>query len=289
MLTKERGRFDTVNEARPSRTRRSRRSDEPATEPGNWVVRREPVGAYGAQPAPPPPILPVTSAGQARRTEKDLGRRRYTLGAYAYMASGLAVAAIVAHLTADSSFHHSIVGTLLLTPFVWPLVAAPLGLVMLLALTVDDMDLISAEAIFWVYAVLVGFSVDCIAMVYTGVSVMPVFLAGAITFAAMSLCGFITGRWLSETGSFVVAGLSGAGLVGITSFLLYATATEFALSLTGLIVFVTLAAWDRQRIEEIYRTRSRDNSAHGLAVLGALALYVDASVFPLLLQFKPRA
>jgi len=205
------------------------------------------------------------------------------------MASGLAVAAIVAHLTADSPFHHAIVDTLLLTPFVWPLLAAPLGLVMLLALTVDDMDLISAEAIFWVYAVLVGFSVDCIAMVYTGVSVMPVFLAGAIAFAAMSLCGFITGRWLSETGSFVVAALSSGGLVGVTSLLLYATAAQFALSLIGLVVFVTLAAWDRQRIEEIYRTRSRDNSAHGLAVLGALALYVDASVFPLLLQFKPRA
>jgi FtsH-binding integral membrane protein len=90
-------------------------------------------------------------------------------------------------------------------------------------------------------------------------------------------------------GSFVVAGLAGAGLVGITSLLLHATAAEFALATIGVVLFVGLSALDRQRIEEIYRTRRRDNSAHGLAVLGALALYVDASVFPLLLQFKTRA
>src|SRR5260370_42409996 len=97
------------------------------------------------------------------------------------------------------------------------------------------MDVTDAEATFWVYAVLVGFSVDCIMMVYTGASIAPIFLAGALTFAAMSLCGFIAGRWLSEAGSFFVASISGAGLVSITGLFLFATAAEFALATIGVI------------------------------------------------------
>jgi FtsH-binding integral membrane protein len=209
------------------------------------------------------------------------------LGVYAYMASGFAVTAIVAHLTAQSSFHHAIIETVLLTPFVWPLLVAPLGLTMLLALSIDELGFLAAEVIFWGYALLVGFSVDCVVMVYTGVSIAPVFLAGAVTFATLSFYGGVCGRAPSDALSFLVAGLCSAGVVGIVGFYLSATAMEFALAMSGVALFVALSAWDRQRIEDIYRDRYRDNPVRKLAVLGALALYLDASVFPLLLQLKP--
>ena len=229
---------------------------------------------------------PPSPAGPARGKPSDIGLCRYRARVYAYMACGLALTGAIAHLTADSSFHKAMSEMFLLTPFVWPLLVSPLGLIMLLAAGVEDMNFFAAEIIFWAYAAFIGFAVDCIVMVYVGANVAPGFFTAAITFAAMSVYAHIARIDVSDFGSLAMMGIVGLLLTGIADFYLAISATKFALSAIGAILFVALAAWDAERIEIIYRNGDGSRFTSKTAVAGALALYFDASLFPLVLQFN---
>jgi FtsH-binding integral membrane protein len=278
-------------EVRPPQDGPWRPADRPRVEQGFWLVRRAGPSACDAQNPRSPGSLAIGAAERARQTDFNLGLRRFRLRVYDYMACGLALSGTVAHLTAHSQFHIAIVETALLTPFVWPLLVAPLGLVMLLSVSVEEMSFLAAEATFWAYAALTGFSLGCIMMVYTGVSIAPVFLVVGATFAAMSLYGHATRTDLSKSGAFLVMGLAGVALSGVASLYLALTAAQSALSIMGVILFAVVTAWEAQHeaqhIEGIYDI---DGGKHvKKAVVGALALYLDVTILPLVLQARPGA
>jgi FtsH-binding integral membrane protein len=60
---------------------------------------------------------------------------------------------------------------------------------------------------------------------------------------------------------------------------------KFAVSVIGVLVFVSLTAYDTQRIKEMYLESDTAEIADKKAVLGALALYLDfMNLFMMLLQ-----
>jgi FtsH-binding integral membrane protein len=211
----------------------------------------------------------------------DVGLRNYMLRIYNYMASGLALTGIVAYVFAGSGFYAQVAHT----PLIWLIMLAPLGLVMWLSFGIERMQASTAQALFWVYAGLMGLSMASVFLVFTGESIARVFFITAGTFAAMSLYGYTTQRDLSQFGSFLFMGLIGIVIAGLVNVFLASSALQFAISVIGVIVFTGLTAYDTQQIKEMYFEYDDGQVASKKAVMGALRLYLDfINLFMMLLQ-----
>jgi FtsH-binding integral membrane protein len=230
--------------------------------------------ALGSQPR-------WTTPAAGARVDIDVGLRDYMLRIYNYMASGLALTGIVAYVAAESGFIQQIYRT----PVMWLVILAPLGLVMWLSYGIQRMQASTAQALFWLYAGLMGLSLSTIFLVYTGTSIARVFFITAGTFAAMSLYGYTTRRDLSQFGSFLFMGLIGIIIASLVNLFVHSSALQFAISVIGVIVFVGLTAYDTQQIKEMYYAYDDGQIAGKKAVMGALRLYLDfINLFMMLMQ-----
>jgi FtsH-binding integral membrane protein len=219
--------------------------------------------------------------GALPQVDIDLGLRQYMLSVYNYMASGLALTGIVAYAAAASGFYASIAHT----PLFWVILLAPLGIVFWLSMGIQRMNAGTAQALFWIYAALMGLSLAGIFLVYTGASIARVFFITGGTFAAMSLYGYTTKRDLTQFGSFLIMGLIGIIIASLVNIFIASSALQFAISVIGVLVFVGLTAWDTQRIKEMYVASDDGQVASKKAVMGALQLYLDfINLFVMLLQ-----
>ena len=231
--------------------------------------------ALGSQPRWT--VRPAVGAG----VDIDVGLRDYMLRIYNYMASGLALTGIVAYVAASSGFYVQIAHT----PLFFLVILAPLGLVMWLSYGINRMQASTAQAIFWVYAGLMGLSLGGIFLVYTGASIARVFFITAGTFAAMSLYGYTTQRDLTQFGSFLFMGLIGIIIASLVNLFIASSALQFAISVIGVLVFVGLTAYDTQQIKDMYVAYDDGQVAGKKAVMGALRLYLDfINLFMMLLQ-----
>lgn len=231
-------------------------------------------------------VIPVPA--WRRRTEADPCLRRYMLGVYDYVACGLAVTGLAAYAVTYSGFHAAMMEQTpaFLLPFFWMLLVAPLALVMLLWLSIEEMGFLAAQATVWACAALTGFTFQCISLVYTGASLVPLSFAAAGTFAALSAYGCVTRTDLSSSGHFLGMAAAGVVLAAVVNLLMTSTAAEFAFSIIGVIALVGLTAWDTQRIKEIYLEGNGGGVISKKALVGALALYLHANPVVLALRLE---
>lgn len=216
------------------------------------------------------------------RAEVDEGLRSYMLRVYNYMASGLALTGIVAYLVSQSPEAMRVIFG---TPLYWLVVLAPLGLVFFLSARITRMQASTAQALFWVYAGLMGLSLASIFVVYTGTNIARVFFITAGSFAGLSLYGYTTRRDLSGMASFLMIGLFGLIIASVVNLFLHSTGLQFALSVIGVLVFAGLTAYDTQSIKELYYAGDDASTATRKSVMGALRLYLDfLNLFLMLLQ-----
>ena len=213
----------------------------------------------------------------------DVGLRDYMLRIYNYMASGLALTGIVAYVFAQSGLYAEVART----PLIWLIMLAPLGFMLLFSFGMERIQATTAQALFWVFAAVMGLSLASIFMVFTGASIARVFFITAGTFAAMSLYGYTTKRDLSKFGSFLIMGLIGIIIASLVNLFIQSSALQFVISVIGVIVFVGLTAWDTQRIKETYYeyAYADGQAATKMAIVGALQLYLDfINLFIMLMQ-----
>ncbi|WP_427025223.1 Bax inhibitor-1/YccA family protein [Aureimonas ureilytica] len=231
----------------------------------------------------------------------DQGLRSYMLRVYNLMAIGLVISGITAYglfsmaTTSDPSLavgtYNGILltqlgATIFTTPLRWVLMFAPLALVMFLSFRVDRMSTQAAQATFWAYAALVGFSFSTIFLLYTQESIVQVFFVTAASFGGLSLFGYTTKRDLSAMGSFLIMGLFGLIIAMLVNLFLASSALSFAISAIGVLLFAGLTAWDTQRIKELYWEGDDALVAGRKAIMGALTLYLDfINLFMFLLRF----
>jgi FtsH-binding integral membrane protein len=215
------------------------------------------------------------------RVDIDVGLRDYMLRIYNYMASGLALTGIVAYVFANSSVYDQVAHT----PLIWLIMLAPLGLVMWLSYGINRMQASTAQALFWIFAAVMGLSLASVFKVFTGESVARVFFITAGTFAAMSLYGYTTRRDLSQFGAFLMMGLFGIIIASLVNLFIASSALQFAISVIGVLVFTGLTAWDTQQIKEMYVAYEDGEVAGKKAIMGALRLYLDfINLFMMLMQ-----
>ena len=223
----------------------------------------------------------------------DEGLRSYMLRVYNYMGVALAITGIIAFGTAQLSVVSTGQGLMLTqlgallftTPLKWVVMLAPLGLVILFSVRLHKMSPTSAQAVFWIFAALMGLSLATIFISFTQESIARVFFITAVTFGAMSLYGYTTKRSLAGLGSFLFMGLIGIIIAALVNMFLQSSALQFAISVIGVIVFVGLTAYDTQRIKESYSVHMSGAMATKSAIHGALRLYLDfINLFIMLIQ-----
>jgi len=147
----------------------------------------------------------------------------------------------------------------------------------------------TAKATFFGYAAVMGLSMATIFAVYSKQSIALTFFVTASTFLAMSLWGYTTKRDLTGMGHFMVMGLIGIVIASLANLFMASSALEFAISVGGVVIFTGLTAWDTQKIKQMYAEANGYESNQKLAVMGALALYLDfINLFMFLLRFLGR-
>jgi FtsH-binding integral membrane protein len=230
----------------------------------------------------PTPDKRYMSRAEAQAADIDVGLRQYMLQVYNYMASGIALTGIVAYLTAATpALFNAIFGT----PLQWVVMLAPIGFALFFGMRIQHMKATTAQALFWVFAAVMGLSLATVFVVFTGESIARVFFITAATFGAMSLYGYTTKRDLSGMGSFLMMGLIGVVIASLVNLFIGSSALQFAISVIGVLVFVGLTAYDTQQIKEMYWEADDEETYKKKSIMGALRLYLDfINLFMLLLQ-----
>ncbi len=120
-----------------------------------------------------------------------------------------------------------------------------------------------------------GVTFAFIAGAYSGQNIASAFVASATVFVTMAILGTITKKDLSRIGSYASAALIGLIVAMLANLFLHNPIIDYVFSIIAVIIFTILTAWDAQRMKDIYLQYGDDLSTNGLAVLGALQLYLD--------------
>ncbi len=225
-----------------------------------------------------------TSAG-----EIDLGLKAYMNKVYSFMAVGLALTGVIAHLTSTmafdfrtntmTAFGNAIYGS----PLAFIIMLAPLGFIIALNMGIAKMKESTVQVLFWAFAAVMGLSLSSIFIQYTGESIARVFFISAGAFGALSLYGYTTKKDLTGWGSFLFIGLIGILIASIVNIFVASSALQFGISVIGVLVFAGLTAYDTQRIKAMYFDGSGQEGKK--AIMGALTLYLDfINLFIMLIQ-----
>ena len=126
------------------------------------------------------------------------------------------------------------------------------------------------------YAVLMGWLMSYIFIVYTASSIASVFFITAGTFGAISLYGYTTKRDLSSWRTILLMGLIGLLISSLVNLFLQSEMLYWILTYVGVLLFVALTAYDTQRIKDMINEMAGDSDAsRKVALFGAMILYLD--------------
>jgi len=216
---------------------------------------------------------PFGRSAAVDQAQLDEGLRSYMLRVYNWMASGLLVTGIVAYLIASNPDVAALFYQVVRTPrgiatvptmLGWIAMFAPLAFILVLSFGINRMSKTTAQALFWVFCAVMGASMSNIFAIYTGASIASTFFITAAMFGAVSLYGYTTKADLTRMGSFMMMGLIGIIIAGLT-------------------------AYDTQRIKADYLEYAYaegTEEAGKRSVFDALGLYLNfVNIFQLLLQF----
>jgi FtsH-binding integral membrane protein len=210
---------------------------------------------------------PVVSADAQLRQSSIISR------VYAWMTAGLLVTGAVAAYTAQSQW---LLQLIFGNPFgIWVLFIAQIAMVISLSAGIGRLAPATATALFLAYAALNGLTMASIFLVYTSESIASTFFITATTFGVMSVYGYVTKRDLTKMGSLLFMALIGLILASLVNFFLKSTTLYWIITYAGVLIFVGLIAWDTQKIKQLSTQATDETSAHRLAILGSLMLYLD--------------
>ena len=211
----------------------------------------------------------------------DAGLRSYMLSVYNYMGSGVLLTGIVAMLAYNSGFTASLIGS----PLMWVVMLAPLAFVLVLSFGINKLSTGAAQALFWVYAAVMGLSMSTIFLAFTASSIATTFFATAAAFLGLSLYGYTTKKDLSGFGTFLIMGVVGILVAMLINLFVQSSALAMAISVIGVLLFAGLTASDTQKIKSMYFYVRGTDFVGKSVVMGALTLYLDfVNMFTFLLN-----
>ena len=218
----------------------------------------------------------------------DTGLRKYMLGIYNYMASGVLLTGIVALLVYSSPALFSVFFNEIGRPTLlgWIAIGSPLVMILVMNFGINRLSEGGLKAMYWAYAALMGVSMSIIFARYTGASIAQTFFITAASFGALSLYGYTTKKDLSAMGRFLLMGLIGIIIAMIANIFIQSSGLQLAVNILGVLIFAGLTAYDTQRLREMYYQLQGSDFAGKAAVMGALTLYLNfINLFQFLLSF----
>ena len=203
--------------------------------------------------------------------EYDLGLRQFMLGVYNNMTLGLAISAVVAYFVGTSP---ELVSFFFGGPQKWIVMLAPLAFVFFFSFRINSMSVSTAQAVFYLFAAVMGLSLATIFAVFKMGSIANAFFATAAMFGAMSLWGYTTKRDLTKMGSFLIMGVIGLVIASLINLFFQSGVVAMVVSGLAVIIFTLLTAYDTQNIKSMYYELEGDDRSR-MGIMGALSLYLN--------------
>lgn len=193
---------------------------------------------------------------------------------YMQMAAALTVTGLVAYfLSQSANFWYFLAEN---PSIIWIALFAQLGLVVWMSAGLMRMSMTMATMLFILYSVLMGVTMSSIFMVYTMSSIASVFFITAGMFLTMSILGYVTRLDLTKLGSLLFMALIGLLIASVVNIFLGSEMLYWIVSYAGVIIFTGLAAFDTQKIKQMFiQYGSADEMGNKIALFGALTLYLD--------------
>jgi FtsH-binding integral membrane protein len=211
----------------------------------------------------------------ARAASTDARLPNFMARLCAWMAAGLALTGIVAHLTdaviTSSPATEQAVRRLPIT-FVLAL-AVQFGFVFVVSGLLMRLQTRQAIPLFLVYAAVNGLWIAGIFLLYASVTVDIGLYVAAGMFALLAVLGYAAKVDLLKAGSLFLMALIGGLLATGTNLYLHGTAVSLVVNYGCVAVFVLLIVYDRERLT--WLAIGASGGARRVGILGALLLYLD--------------
>ena len=191
---------------------------------------------------------------------------------YAWMASGVALTAVVAWWVSTQPQ----IAQIFYGPARWVVLIVQIVLVIAIVGAVNKISTGVATILFMLYSALMGLTLSVIFHIYAAPIIATTFGVTAGMFAAVSIYGFVTKRDLTHFGSLLFMALIGLVLASIVNIFWANPVLYWIVTYAGVLIFVGLTAYDTQKLKMIaVQTADDPAMASRMAISGALTLYLD--------------
>lgn len=164
-------------------------------------------------------------------------------------------------------------------------------LVIAISAALHKMSATTATVLFLLFAACMGATFVSLFLIFETFSLIFLFGITALMFGGMSAYGMMTKKDLTGIGTLAVFGLFGILIAGVVNLFIGSGMADLLISVTGVVVFVILTAYDTQKIKAIYLHTSAEGyddtspRMQRLEIFGAMTLYLDfINLFLKLLQ-----
>jgi FtsH-binding integral membrane protein len=212
--------------------------------------------------------------------EEQASARKFISNVYLYMMGALLISGIIAYRygTIDFVLKYYFEMTPTgpeYTPLFYVIVFSPVAIALALQWLINRVSFVVLFALFVTYAVLIGFSLATIFIVYTQASIFVIFGIAAGMFGIMALLGYTTKADLTRLGSILGMAFLGLIIASIVNFWLKSDAMGWWMSLIGAIIFPGLIAFHMQQLKKYaYDSMMSEEQKNKMALLGGFTLYV---------------
>lgn len=160
-----------------------------------------------------------------------------------------------------------------------------------MASRIERMSVGTAKAMFIAFSVLFGLTMSIYLLIFDLPSLILVFLATAVYFAALAAYGHFTRADLSGLRTILFSGLIFLIVFGVLSmFIPWLAAMDRIVCIIGIAVFLGFTAYDTQKIRSYYHYYAGfPDMLEKASIFSALQLYLDfINLFLYLLRFMGR-
>lgn len=229
----------------------------------------------------------------AGQLDTQTAMNAYITRVFGMMFLGLLVTGGTAVFTVTNTF---LLNLIFGNPFSWIILAvAEIAVVIALSSQLQTLSRGAATGLYYLYAVLNGLTLGSIFLVYDIGTIGLAFVTASLSFGVMAIYGLVTKADLTRIGSMLMMILFGCVIAILLNMVLgifgiYSSRLDLILSFVLVAVFVGLVAYDTQKLKGYFIAAAGNGEMeHKLAVMGALALYLDfINIFLYLLRIFGR-
>ena len=204
----------------------------------------------------------------------EQGMRRHIVKTLGWMAIGLFVTAASA-----AFFYVSNIYSMLYLTFGGMItilsVILQVGVVLALCSRLTERSVASTRTLFFVYALITGFTFSVFAYAYDVQSIAIAFGITAVYFGSLTVIGYTTKINLMKFGPLLYVSLLVLIVVQVVLLFVHAGAETMMFTMIGLLIFTGLTAYDVQKMKVLYLECQDEEMRERLSVYSALELYLD--------------